>query len=380
MAKSAINIPAPSTGLASAALQTELTLWHAGVQVAGWKGRTNPWELDFLRGMHQGPSLQILAWHLMLACRTSIRLKSLWLDKHVWAHWQLPGSTNTSRHELADLAVIVRHRSTRRTWMWLLQAKRVVTCLAPYPKNPSTKAELDLLHRMPIFSVVNTSFDLRRDFPKSAQPSHSWRLPAARVPWTFLDLHAGLSAPLSGALAFPHPIAVRWPGTRLGPPPPAQLWTKAKRPELSSYVSCLEALITGTSSRWYTNAPSGRTLIPGAAVGNGLNNEWTKLHSVIVRRCAASYSKHARTKSNPTGATLQFGVGPNLPGTSSLQTYARAHAMYGDPKFSDDKMLTFALKSALAAFSYDDGRSPTDWISDEEAPEPGGMQVLFIDC
>lgn len=127
------------------------TLWDFGRAVADQRQHKVAWELDFLRGMHQGPSLSDLASKLSSATGQPIQLTSVWMDKHAWASWY-QGSTRVNKRELADLAVIVRKRHGRGVakWMWLIQGKRTKKLLDNYG-GTSTPFELDLLHRMPDF-------------------------------------------------------------------------------------------------------------------------------------------------------------------------------------------------------------------------------------
>ena len=91
------------------AFSTDKKLWRYGSKVAGNIGHGVAWELDFLRGMHQGNALRYLARELSSATGRAIHLTSIWLDKHAWVSWS-QGGNRVDKRELADLAVIVRRR------------------------------------------------------------------------------------------------------------------------------------------------------------------------------------------------------------------------------------------------------------------------------
>ena len=86
------------------AFSTDKRLWRYGSKVASSLGHGVAWELDFLRGMHQGNALRYLARELTSATGLAIQLTSIWLDKHAWVTWY-QGGNRVDQRELADLAV-----------------------------------------------------------------------------------------------------------------------------------------------------------------------------------------------------------------------------------------------------------------------------------
>lgn len=200
------------------AFSTDKRLWKYGSKVASSLGHGVAWELDFLRGMHQGNALRYLARELSSATGRAIQLTSIWLDKHAWVTWY-QGGNRVDQRELADLAVIVRRRRKGKVvnWMWLIQGKRISKLLGTYGGS-STPYELDLLHRMPMFSLNGFSgtFRLKRDFPSSGgKTSPDWPIPVS-TPWTFMDFRADSAQPWSANSQKYSSIAPRWPGS---PPP-----------------------------------------------------------------------------------------------------------------------------------------------------------------
>lgn len=290
-------------------------LWKYGQQVAASKGHARAWELDFLRGMHQGPALADLAQFLRLSTHRNIRLMSIWLDKHAWVYWQTRNGEHVRKRELADLAVIVRKPvgSGIARWMWLIQGKRTNQLLDTY-SGISTACELDLLHRIPKFGIIGTNktFNLKRDFPsrRSRTPHAAWGVPVS-VPWTFMDFDADIQNPSSAYSSGYSPIAPRWPGQKPQPRSWATRWRRshfASESSIASYTQCLHAIIQGRPLAWADPGATGKSpviFVPGGPIDHAAFPVWSDLHDTLLRMSSNKISGHARTNSNPDGSILQ---------------------------------------------------------------------------
>lgn len=275
-------------------------LWQFGENVAKAKSHKTTWELDFLRGMHEGTALAHLVSTLKNNTGHDILARSIWLDKFAWASWKEQNGKPVTKRELADLAIIIRKHNGRKTsnWMWLQQAKRVTTSFEKY-SGTSSPYEMDLFHRMPTFNLLNNPnsvpFNLQNDFPKSEY-----------IPWTFLDFHDK-----SGSFLTCHsPISPRWPAEK----PPTGSWadkwmTNGGYPDssVSSYTDCLCSIINNVAPNWIpqisTTAPSVPSFIPGAPISSG--TEWQRLYIELLRASHKARTGHAVSPNNPSGSAFQ---------------------------------------------------------------------------
>ena len=389
------------------AFSTDKKLWRYGSKVAGNIGHGVAWELDFLRGMHQGNALRYLARELSSATGRAIHLTSIWLDKHAWVSWS-QGGNRVDKRELADLAVIVRRRRKGKivSWMWLIQGKRTDKLLGTYGGS-STPYELDLLHRMPMFSLNGYSgtFRLKRDFPPSGCTAISPEWPiAVSTPWTFMDFDADMADPWSAYSQGYSPIAPRWPGSN----PPLGAWAKKwqtinSSPDisLSSYTQCLSAIIKCAPHSWSVpvlNGSLGASFVPGAPIDPDNFPEWFALYEALIAGAQGATIRHAATKSNPRGSVLQLShflqnyyahkvLHTAAPPLSSFLTlgqlgwmWAAATAGMGQrPGSSIEDLIDFHRRVAADELP----RSPSEPSRPREPAfendGPGGMLTLFVD-
>ncbi|MCF3470379.1 hypothetical protein [Stenotrophomonas maltophilia] len=290
-------------------------LWKYGRQVADERKRSTSWELDFLRGMHQGPALTDLASALGQQTGQAVRLMSIWMDKHAWVSWKDSAGKLVAKRELADLAVIVRkpHGGGIARWMWLIQGKRTEKVLERY-SGESSHYEIDLLQRMPEFSILGTNkkFDLRDEFPPRGRLASAadWRCDTG-VPWTFMDFDACTHKASSAVAKGISPIAPRWLGAPAIAGTWADLWRRghnAPDHSLSSYTKCLCAIINGGAAQWTTpGAPSGAVMefTPGGPIDVEHFPVWSSLYGVLLNTAASATSQHARTELNEGASVLQ---------------------------------------------------------------------------
>ena len=389
------------------AFSTDKRLWRYGSKVASSLGRGVAWELDFLRGMHQGNALRYLARELSSATGRAIHLTSIWLDKHAWVSWS-QGGNRVDKRELADLAVIVRRRHQRKvvSWMWLIQGKRTSKLLDTYTGS-STPFELDLLHRMPMFSLngVKGAFRLKNDFPPSGCTAISPQWPiAVSTPWTFMDFRADSAKHWSANSQTYSPIAPRWPGSN----PPLGAWAKkwqtinsSPQISLSSYTECLSAIIKCAPHPWTSPMLPGTSwphFVPGAPIDPDTFPEWSALYDELIAGAQGKAIGHAATNSNPLGSLLQLSqVLQNwylhkalltaMPSPSSRYTFgqhgwdwAAATAGFGQrPGSSIEDLIEFHHRIAEQKTT----RSPSEPNRPREPAfendEPGGMLTLFVD-
>lgn len=404
------------------------TIWSWGRDVARSRGRHRKnWELDFVRGMHQGAALEKLSRHLRAVTGTPVRLMSIWLDKHAWASWVGPDGKSVGRRELADVAVVVRqpYRNTMKEWMWLLQAKRTMYLLEPY-HGTSSDHELDLLHRMPVFSlleggsrsgkVLAKDIDLQKDFGiGSVAPKVDPWLSEGRVPWTFLDFDNDWKDAGSAAANGYSPASARWLGSEAAPASSwADVWSKAElkaSPLLASYTACLLGIVSGMAVGWSnpsSAAALNSTFAPGAPVDRNAYPEWHRLYEALMVRSRGTTSGHARAQGNPSGSVLQFS---QLMAEQSLDSYrpffgARSGGVFWSGRFGglyegwegEWTIAGMASEGALRALerfgglaeagwtNLEDGSLEAEGVDPPEYLEPewdeghdGGMQVLFVD-
>ncbi|MGV8931959.1 MAG: hypothetical protein ACOH1R_07615 [Luteimonas sp.] len=289
-------------------------LWERGFVVANGRGHTTTWELDFLRGMHNGEALSDLAASLKVTTGHDIRLMSIWLDKTAWVSWVDLADAKVKKRELADLAVIVRkeHGGAIEPWMWIMQAKRVENLAQRYT-GESTDYELDLLHRMPEFELRGSerSFDLTKEFHFTnglRTASAPWGCEVS-TPWTFLDLDANRHSKTSAAAHGYSPISARWTGC----PPEQGSWADQWMTEcgyqslaINSYTRCLEAIIQGTPIPWAipTQPSAGRPFVPGAPA-NDQFPQWQRLYRTLLDTLSGVKTGHAGTLKGQKGDAIQ---------------------------------------------------------------------------
>ncbi|WP_156969964.1 hypothetical protein [Arenimonas malthae] len=384
------------------------SLWDYGKAVANYKRRKVAWELDFLRGMHQGSSLSDLAFNLSSATGQPIQLTSVWMDKHAWVSWY-QGTTRVNKRELADLAVIVRKRygGEIAKWMWLIQGKRTKKLLDTYG-GTSTPFELDLLHRMPDFWLNGSqkAFKLKGDFPDNGITSKSpaWAVDVS-TPWTFLDFDADASQESSAYSNGYSPVAPRWPGATPKPQTWAEEWQKlhaSSHISISSYFQCLCSIINSKAHAWQdptSPGVAGPAFLPGAPVDAAHFPEWHDLYQALIATASNSTSGHAVTPSNQVGSVLQVSqllldlswgarIGPHayamLPviqlGTHRpLATVAQATG-YSWLSTRHDALANFnQLISRERSHPWPRGFEPPEEPAFEN-DEPGGMLTLFVDA
>ena len=388
------------------AIQTDKRLWRYGSKVASSMGRGFAWELDFLRGMHQGHALRYLAGELSSQTGRSIHLTSIWLDKHAWVSWN-QGGNRVEKRELADLAVIVRRMRKGKIvrWMWLVQGKRTDKLLGTYG-GPSTPYELDLLHRMPMFSLKGCSrtFRLKRDFPSSGgKSSPDWPVTVS-TPWTFMDFRAGSAQPWLVQSQKFSSIAPRWPGSN----PPQGTWAKkwqtinsSPQISLSSYTQCLSAIIKCAPHLWTSPirpGSSGPYFVPGAPIDPAHFPEWSALYQALEAGSHDATIRHAATRSNRLGSVRQVSqflrdvfvdqahqtlslsprplslVGPH----EGFSTVAAAGAGQLRGSFLHD-LMAFNKQASLQEIppSPSEPRRPREPTFENDGP--GGMLTLFVD-
>lgn len=388
------------------AFSTDKRLWRYGSKVASSLGHGVAWELDFLRGMHQGNALRYLARELSSATGRAIQLTSIWLDKHAWVTWY-QGGNRVDQRELADLAVIVRRRRKGKVvnWMWLIQGKRISKLLGNYGGS-STPYELDLLHRMPMFSLNGFSgtFRLKRDFPSSGgKTSPDWPIPVS-TPWTFMDFRADSAQPWSANSQKYSSIAPRWPGS----PPPQGTWAKkwqtislSPHISLSSYTECLSAIIKCSPHPWTSPMLPGTSwpyFVPGAPIDPDNFPEWSALYDALMAGAQGETIGHAATNSNPFGSVLQLtqflqnhylhqALNTATPSPSSLHTFghhgwdwAAATAGIGQhPGSSIHDLIDFHHRIAEQKTPRSSSEPNRPREPAFENDESGGMLTLFVD-
>ncbi|WP_329889487.1 hypothetical protein [Stenotrophomonas sepilia] len=283
-----------------------------GRKVAREKGRRyKNWELDFVRGLHQGRALSSLAADLTISTGIPVRLMSIWLDKNAWVTWKDSAGHLVSRRELADLAVVVRQPMGGKVaqWMWLLQAKRTMHLLDSYVGSSSLH-ELDLLHRMPDFSLLEGDGKTRRliasnialanEFAIGKTPAgvSPWPCPGV-VPWTFLDFDSDVKDASSAARNHFSPVSARWLGTPSAPAGSwAEQWLRAgggASPLLASYTACLLGIISGQQVAWRHpgHASACRTFAPGAPLDPSVYPQWHRLKGAATHGCRNRHAGNA---------------------------------------------------------------------------------------
>ncbi|MGA7440078.1 MAG: hypothetical protein WBW32_18290 [Luteibacter sp.] len=408
-------------------------LWVYGRRVARARGRrTKNWELDFVRGMHQGKALQRLSNHLRAATGTPVRLTSIWMDKNAWVTWIGSSGQRVKRRELADMAVIVRqpHGAGMAEWLWLLQAKRTMHLLEPYG-GVSSVHELELLHEMPKFSllegdgrsgrILESNIDLKKDFGVGVnhQPVHPWPS-RATTPWTFLDFDADRRDAGSASAHGFSPVSARWLGT---PAAPQNSWAEQwlinhpqQSPLIASYTACLLGIVSGMQTGWSnpSNASmQNHSFVPGAPVDATAYPEWFRLYQALMVRSTLGTNGHAKAPYNSDGSVIQEALFLATRGTEFLRlyephfkgVYSSDELSYwvsgiskrsGEIAFSGihnqneldaltrfDAIAERVSKTSQSAFETTavPPDPPTIDIPYDEDPDDhdGGMQVLFVD-
>lgn len=370
---------------------SDLALWIEGYNVAQARKHNVPWELDFLRGMHQKSALDYLAKTLSYFTNKNIRLMSIWMDKHAWI------TINNKKQELADLAIIVRKRENGKLnkWMWLVQGKRTRKLLGTYTGG-SSKDELKLMQEMPTFTLQSSKnvFDLKTDFPPGC----------GIIPWTFLDFDAQISSNKSAYKNGYSPIAPRW----LGATPSAGTWANTWQSNngnppypvncISSYTECLTSIIQQNVPKWidptstnYANISIPK-FIPGASV-DGMYPEWRKLYQHLICKACSSTIRHAHTNANRQGSVLQRSIflqeHSHLYKYHDLYRYKLYDALHYDMDYAIGlcgKESYDAIDNKISKFNKcvdsDSGGNeaipPNDFEGGENLGD-GGINTLFID-
>lgn len=201
----------------------DFEIWNNGVERFNdptrrySKNTRQPHELDYLRGFHDPVTLAAIKARIAAVTGCSVNVTSVWLDKTAYVYPMSQHVSSKTRRELADLAVVLRDRSsgwpTLRT-MWLLQAKKGNNPASSLPPNPSTKKEIELFEQSPQFELESWSkpktkrfFDLEPEFG-SPQNSANFRH------WSFLMFRETPNVPLGGG---PSPAQWRWSGSDPNP-------------------------------------------------------------------------------------------------------------------------------------------------------------------
>lgn len=394
-------------------------LWGLAAPIANWKGHyTGAWELDYVRALHEPYCLQELCIWLGQQSGQTIRMHSIWLDKHAWVSWNDPLNTTQTVGlcELADLAVVIRKNlnGVIYHWLWVLQAKRVSKAFAKYT-GTSSRHEIELLQEMPPFDLdkcLSGTFNLQPEFTSrlALQAGSPW--PTPQVPWTFLDFDRFPAKHSSSASKMGSPIAARWPAVVADDTSWARTHPQVN-PALGSYAGCLLDLVTaGQTVDWKEESgASGRRLLPGGPVGDPSYQEWTRLYAELMG--LPPQSGHATSPNNVEGTVHTYSQNflSNISMLNLTQDFdyldlpwlAKAYSILGiydghicaalsEPytKLTGERISKFDKMEIAAAsrFSGDeeagingDGGGPTDG-GDPANPEdrPGGPGVtLFID-
>lgn len=287
-------------------------LWGLAAPIANWYNHVNgAWELDFVRALHEPLGLQQLSAWLGQQSGQTIRMHSIWLDKHAWVKWDNPANANhrVGPCELADLAVVVRKNLNGdiHHWLWVLQAKRTSNAFANY-SGPSSAHEIELLQQMPRFDLTNCqsgTFDLKPEFTRCAalQAGSPW--PTPQIPWTFLDFDQFPAKPSSAASQMGSPVAARWPAVVADPASWAGTLPQ-KNPALASYADCLLGLVTaGQTVAWKEQSGgSSHRMLPGGPVGDPSYKEWTRLYHELMG--LPPQNGHAKSPNNVKGTVYTF--------------------------------------------------------------------------
>lgn len=287
-------------------------LWGLAAPIAKWNNHSaGAWELDFVRALHERPGVQQLSTWLGQQSGQTIRMHSIWLDKHAWVYWGGPANA-TQRIgpcELADLAVVIRKNlnGVIHHWLWILQAKRTSSAFAKY-SGPSSAHEIELLQQMPPFDLdkcLSGTFDLKPEFTSCAalQAGSPW--PTPQIPWTFLDFDRFPAKQSSAASKMGSPVAARWPAVVADPASWAGTHPQVN-PALGSYAGCLLDLVNaGQTVGWKERSgASGPGILPGGPVGDPSYKEWTRLYTELMG--LPPYNGHAASPNNVAGTVHTF--------------------------------------------------------------------------
>ncbi|WP_146183821.1 hypothetical protein [Limnohabitans sp. T6-20] len=323
-------------------------LWGLAEPIANWNNHfAGAWELDYVRALHEPPGLQQLSTWLGQQSGQTIRMHSIWLDKHAWVQWDDP--VNTTQRvgpcELADLAVVIRKNLNGVVyhWLWVLQAKRASTAFAKY-SGTSSAHEIELLQQMPPFDLdkcLSGTFDLKPEFTSRVQlqAGSPWLKP--QIPWTFLDFDRFPAKRSSAASQMGSPVAARWPAVVADPASWAGTHPQVN-PALGSYAGCLLDLVNaGQTVGWKEKSgASGHGILPGGPVGDPGYKEWTRLYVELMG--LPPQNGHAASPNNVAGTV---------------------HA------FSQDVLSTFSILNQKQSFEYFDapwsvGNSHRTWRFD----------------
>ena len=287
-------------------------LWGLASPIATWNNHNaGAWELDYVRALHEPPGLQQLSTWLGQQSGQTIRMHSIWLDKHAWVRWDDPANPGqrVGPCELADLAVVIRKNlnGVIHHWLWVLQAKRASTAFAKY-SGTSSAHEIELLQQMPPFDLdkcLSGTFDLKPEFTScvALQAGSPW--PTPQIPWTFLDFDQFPANRSSAASQMGSPVAARWPAVVADPVSWAGTHPQVN-PALGSYVGCLLDLVNAKQTvDWKEKTGlSGHGILPGGPVGDPGYKEWTRLYVELMG--LYPQNGHAASPNNVTGTVHTF--------------------------------------------------------------------------
>ena len=290
-------------------------LWGLAESIATWNSHlSGAWELDYVRALHERPALQQLSTWLGQQSGQTIRMHSIWLDKHAWVHWGDPANAKqrVGLCELADLAVVIRKNldGVIHHWLWVLQAKRTSTAFAKY-SGTSSDHEIELLQQMPPFNLHNClsgTFHLKPEFTKLVPLQDGSPWPTPQIPWTFLDFDQFPAKKSSAASKMGSPVAARWPAVVADLASWAGTHPQMK-PALGSYAGCLLDLVNaGQTVDWKEKSgASGHGILPGGPVGDSGYKEWTRLYAELMG--LPRQNGHAASPNNVAGTVHTFSQG-----------------------------------------------------------------------
>lgn len=286
-----------------------------------------PHELDYLRGIHNSPTLTALGRWLSGALGRNVRLRSMWQDKHVYVKPLDAAGAELERRELADLAVIVNRidmAGIQRS-MWILQAK-VASRPSSRLTGPSTDKEIALFEQTDCFTLLDGS---------GADAGRSYYAFEFSGPqnWAFLTFHKNHRVPMKKG--DPFPVMMRWPGS-----------TSPKKPTVDSLCRSLLEVCKGNLGASVDHPPE--------------DDEWSRLFRALMDdEKARPTTGYAVTAGNALGSVLQLAA-TALPG---FNRFVLEH-------YSHDRNRYHELRRRVELV-----RSANLWPSPKPWPDPPGALV-----
>ncbi|WP_036141277.1 hypothetical protein [Luteibacter sp. 9135] len=321
-----------------------------------WSKTTVPHELDYLRGMHNSRSLDVLANWLTKKVGVGIRLRTMWQDKHVYVR-----PTGGKQRELADIAVIaqrIKPGNAISRVMWLLQAKVVETPISRFT-GASSKKEIELFEGNP--GAQTPGFELLKCRGGSSIASFPAGAFGGPAHWSFLTLHRDPKVPVHEAMRD------RWPSSH------------ATGPLHRSFCGSLIDMINGGRG-----VP---VLLPSQP-----GDHWSRLFEVLMKQPLVATVGHARSAANPSGVVMQFSalqLAAHNAVDNRLRPYYRYPRRYR-PSMTSSRILPWTseagikeLSLALEAEAFgEDGNFPPDHplaLLPPDEQGPGFPLTVFID-